>query len=153
MQFPAVNTWDVFPTPVRRTIHHYTSDIFSHFHFLGACLALASSRGEGNAARCKASGSKSTEAYSLEYVEDLFRLRTTQMVVDHLPQQNGQCRIGSWNTHNNSIGTQLALVQNQHVSSTGVSQKMILDLYAITNRRNLPTRSRGCIYNHYSKGD
>jgi hypothetical protein len=43
---------------------------------------------------------KKTGSVSLEYVEDLFGSRTTQMVVDRLPQQNGQCRTGSWKTHN-----------------------------------------------------
>jgi hypothetical protein len=43
-------------------------------------------RGEGGAARCKAAGPEKPEAYSLEYVEDFFGLRTTQMVANHSPQ-------------------------------------------------------------------
>jgi len=38
---------------------------------------------------------KKPETYSLEYVEDFSWPRTTQMVVDHSPQSNGQCPIGS----------------------------------------------------------
>jgi hypothetical protein len=34
----------------------------------------------------RAAGSKEPEAYSLEYVEDFFELRTTQIPADHLPQ-------------------------------------------------------------------
>jgi len=45
-----------------------------------------SRRGEGGAARCEAAGLKKPEAYSLEYVEDIFWLRTTQMVSGRSPQ-------------------------------------------------------------------
>jgi hypothetical protein len=38
---------------------------------------------------------KKPEAYSLEYVEDVFGPRTTQMPADRLPQQNGMTRTGS----------------------------------------------------------
>ena len=55
-------------------------------HRLGACPTLPSSRGEGGATRCKAAGPEKPDAYSLEYVEDFFGPRTTQMVVDRLPQ-------------------------------------------------------------------
>ena len=54
--------------------------------YLGACPTLPSSRGEGGATRCKAAGPEKPDAYSLEYVEDFFGPRTTQMVVDRLPQ-------------------------------------------------------------------
>ena len=36
-------------------------------------------------ARCEAAGPEKPEAYSLEYVEDFFLPRTTQMVEDRLP--------------------------------------------------------------------
>ncbi len=45
-----------------------------------------SRRGEGDAARCEAAGMEKLEAYSLEYVEDFFGPRTTQMVSDRSPQ-------------------------------------------------------------------
>ena len=45
--------------------------------------------------RCEAAGAKKPEAYSLEYVEDCFGPRTTQMPADHLPQQNGITQTGS----------------------------------------------------------
>jgi hypothetical protein len=38
---------------------------------------------------------KKPEAYSLEYVEDFFAPRTTQMPADRLPQQNGMTRTDS----------------------------------------------------------
>jgi hypothetical protein len=38
------------------------------------------------AGKREAAGSKKPEAYSLEYVEDFFGLRTTQTAADHLPQ-------------------------------------------------------------------
>ena len=38
---------------------------------------------------------KKPEAYSLEYVEDFFEPRTTQMFADHLSQQNGITRTDS----------------------------------------------------------
>jgi hypothetical protein len=37
-------------------------------------------RGKGAAGRCEAAGSKKPEAYSLEYVEDFFGPRTTQVL-------------------------------------------------------------------------
>jgi hypothetical protein len=45
---------------------------------------------------------KKPEAYSLEYVEDVFGPRTTQMSADRLPQQNGITRTG---TYDAPIGT------------------------------------------------
>ena len=45
-----------------------------------------SGRGEGGAAKCEAAGPEKPEVYSLEYIEDFFVPRTTQMVVDHSPQ-------------------------------------------------------------------
>jgi hypothetical protein len=53
---------------------------------LGVCLINPSLRGERGAGRCEAAGSKKPEAYSLEYVEDFFGPRTTQMPADRLPQ-------------------------------------------------------------------
>ena len=56
---------------------------------LGVCPSNPSLRGEGDACRCKAASSKKPEAYSLEYleyVEDFFGLRTTQMAADRLPK-------------------------------------------------------------------
>ncbi|MGH7221006.1 MAG: hypothetical protein ACREI1_11850, partial [Nitrospiraceae bacterium] len=53
---------------------------------LGVCLSNPSLRGEGDAGRCEAAGSKKPEAYSLEYVEDLIGPRTTLMPADRLPQ-------------------------------------------------------------------
>jgi hypothetical protein len=53
-------------------------------------------RGKGDVGRCKAAGSKKPEAYSLEYVEDFFGPRTTQMPADRLPQQNGITRTDSY---------------------------------------------------------
>ena len=53
---------------------------------LGVCPSNPSLRGEGDAGRCEAAGSKNPEAYSLEYVEDCFGPRTTQMPADRLPQ-------------------------------------------------------------------
>ena len=53
---------------------------------LGICPSHPSLRGKGDAGRCEAAGSKKPEAYSLEYVEDVFGSRTTQMPVDRLPQ-------------------------------------------------------------------
>ena len=61
---------------------------------IGVCPSHLSLRGEGDAGSGEAAGSKKPEAYSLEYVEDFFGLRTLQMVADHSPQQNGQCRTG-----------------------------------------------------------
>ena len=60
------------------------ADFFSIL--LGVCLSHPSLRGEGDAGRCEAAGSKKPEAYSLEYVEDFFGPRTKQMPVDRLPQ-------------------------------------------------------------------
>jgi hypothetical protein len=37
-------------------------------------------RGKGAAGRCEAAGAKKPEAYSLEYVEDFFGPRTTQVL-------------------------------------------------------------------------
>jgi hypothetical protein len=63
---------------------------------LGACPSNPSLRGEGDVCRCEAAGSKKKpEAYSLEYVEDFFWPRTTQMPADRLPQWNGITRTGS----------------------------------------------------------
>ena len=45
-----------------------------------------SQRGERDAARCEAAGLEKPEAYSLEYGEDFFLPRTTQMVSDRSPQ-------------------------------------------------------------------
>jgi hypothetical protein len=36
-------------------------------------------------------GQENPEVYSLEYIEDLFGPRTTQMAADRSPQQKGQC--------------------------------------------------------------
>ncbi|MGH7180509.1 MAG: hypothetical protein ACREJN_00870 [Nitrospiraceae bacterium] len=52
---------------------------------LGVCPSNPSLRGEGAAGRRAAQGAKKPEAYSLEYVEDFFVPRTTQMLADHLP--------------------------------------------------------------------
>jgi hypothetical protein len=65
------------------------------FDDLGACPSNPSWRGEGEAGRCKAAGSKKPEVYSLEYVEDFFGTRTTQMPADLSPQQNGITRTDS----------------------------------------------------------
>ena len=54
--------------------------------YAGVCPSNPSLRGEGDAGRYEAAGSKKPEAYSLEYVEDFFEPRTTQMPVDRLPQ-------------------------------------------------------------------
>jgi hypothetical protein len=62
---------------------------------LGACPSNPSLRGEGDAGRCEAAGTKKPEAYSLEYVEAFFVPRTTQMPADRLPQQKGITRTGS----------------------------------------------------------
>ena len=62
---------------------------------LGVCASNPSSRGKGAAGRCEAAGSKKPRAYSLEYVEDFFEPRTTQMLADHLSQQNGITRTDS----------------------------------------------------------
>ena len=53
---------------------------------LGVCPSHPSLRGKGDAGRCEAAGSKKPEAYSPEYVEDVFGSRTTQMPADRLPQ-------------------------------------------------------------------
>jgi hypothetical protein len=53
---------------------------------LGAYPTLPSWRGEGDAARCEAAGPEKPEVYSLEYIEDFFGPRTTQMVADRSPQ-------------------------------------------------------------------
>ena len=53
-------------------------------------------RGKGDARRCEAIGSKKPEAYSLEYGEDFFEPRMTQMPEDRLPQQNGITRTDSY---------------------------------------------------------
>jgi hypothetical protein len=53
---------------------------------LRVCPSNPSLRGKGAAGRCEAAGSKKPEAYSLEYVEDVFGPRTTQMPADRLPQ-------------------------------------------------------------------
>jgi hypothetical protein len=58
----------------------------SRRHSLGACPSNPSLRGKEDAGRCKAAGSKKPQAYSLEYVEDFFEPRTTQMPADRLPQ-------------------------------------------------------------------
>jgi len=52
----------------------------------GACPTLPSWRGEGGATRCKAAGPEKPEVYSLEYIEDFFGPRTTQMVAGRSPQ-------------------------------------------------------------------
>jgi len=53
----------------------------------GVCPSHPSLRGERDTGRCEAAGSKKPEAYSLlEYVEDFFGPRTTQMPVDRLSQ-------------------------------------------------------------------
>jgi hypothetical protein len=62
---------------------------------LGVCPSNPSLRGKGDAGRCEAAGSKKPEAYSLEYVEDVFGPRTTQMPANRLPQQNGITRADS----------------------------------------------------------
>jgi hypothetical protein len=54
---------------------------------VGVCPSHPPLRGKGDIGRCKAAGSKKPEAYSLEYVEDVFEPRTTQMPADRLPQQ------------------------------------------------------------------
>jgi hypothetical protein len=56
---------------------------------LGVCPSNPSLRSKGAAGRCEAAGSEKPEAYSLEYVEDFFGPRTTQMLADRLLQQNG----------------------------------------------------------------
>ena len=62
--------------PGRETSHNST-------HALqGACPIVPSSRGEGGPTRCEAAGLEKPEAYSMEYVEDFFGPRTTQMVAD-----------------------------------------------------------------------
>ena len=53
---------------------------------LGVSPSNPSLRGEGDAGRCEAAGPKKQETYSLEYVEDFFGPRTTQMPADRLPQ-------------------------------------------------------------------
>jgi hypothetical protein len=53
---------------------------------LGVCLSNPSLRGKGDAGRCETAGSKTPEAYSLEYVEEFFGPRTTQMLADRLPE-------------------------------------------------------------------
>ncbi len=62
---------------------------------LGVCPSHLSWRGKGAAGSCKAAGMKKPEAYSLEYGEDFFGPRTTQMPADRLPQQNGMTRTDS----------------------------------------------------------
>jgi hypothetical protein len=52
----------------------------------GVCPSNPSLRGEGGGGRCEAAGPNTPEAYSLEYVEDFFGPRTTQMPSDRLPQ-------------------------------------------------------------------
>ena len=42
----------------------------ARFTRLGVCPSYPSLRGEGDAGRCEATGSKKPEAYSLEYGED-----------------------------------------------------------------------------------
>ena len=64
--------------------------------FKESVRVIPSRRGEGGVARCQAAclradkhrqaGSKRPEAYSLEYGEDCFGPRTTQMAMDHSPQ-------------------------------------------------------------------
>lgn len=61
----------------------------------GVCPRHPSLRGEGAAGRYEAAGAKEPEAYSLEYVEDCFAPRTTQMPAARLPQQNGMTRTDS----------------------------------------------------------
>ncbi len=53
---------------------------------IGVCPGNPSLRGEGAAGRCETAGSKKPEAYSLEYVEDFFGPRTTQIPADRLPK-------------------------------------------------------------------
>jgi len=40
-------------------------------------------------------GSKKPEAYLLEFVEEVFELRTMQMPAEYLPQENGLPRMDS----------------------------------------------------------
>jgi hypothetical protein len=54
--------------------------------FLGVCPSNPSLRGKRDAGRCEAAGPKKPEAYSLEYGDDFFGLRTTQVLADRLPQ-------------------------------------------------------------------
>jgi len=46
-------------------------------------------RGERDAGRCEAAGSKKSEAYSLESVEDVFELRMTQMPAEYWSKEKG----------------------------------------------------------------
>jgi hypothetical protein len=63
---------------------------------LGVSPSNPSLRGKGVAGRCEAAGPEKPEAYSLlEYVEDFFGPRTTQMLADRLPQENGITRTDS----------------------------------------------------------
>src|SRR5688572_11531142 len=65
----------------RPSFHLRYASLWGRFR-LGACPSNPSLRGKGDAGRCEAAGSKRPEAYSLEYVEDFFGPRTTQMPAD-----------------------------------------------------------------------
>ena len=52
----------------------------------GACPTLPIMARQRSWARCEAAGLEKPEVYSLEYSEDFFRPRTTQMAADHSPQ-------------------------------------------------------------------
>jgi hypothetical protein len=64
----------------------FTSCSIPQRQWLGVYPSNPSLRGKRDAGRCEAAGSKKPEAYSLEYVEDVFGPRTTQMPADRLPQ-------------------------------------------------------------------
>ena len=73
----------LMPYPRAGLIQGQGNDIF---RVLGVCPSNPSLRGEGDAGRCEAAGWKKPEAYSLEYIEDFLKPRTTQMPTDRLPQ-------------------------------------------------------------------
>ena len=60
---------------------------------LRVCPSHPLLRGERGAGRCEAAASKKPETYSLEFVEDVFELRTMQMPAEYVPQEKGLPRM------------------------------------------------------------
>ena len=60
---------------------------------LRVCSSHPSLRGERGAGRCEAVASKKPEAYSLEFVEDVFELRMMQMPAEYWSKKKGLTRM------------------------------------------------------------
>jgi hypothetical protein len=59
----------------------------------GVCPSHPSLQGERDAGRWEGAGSEKPEAYSLEFVEDVFELRTMQMPAESWSKEKGLPRM------------------------------------------------------------